>query len=140
MNRPIADVVDELHRLPLAELRARYAALHGEESRCRHREHLVRRIVWRLQADAEGGLPERARRRALEIADDRDLRLLAPRRPSPALADPVSVRRIAQARPEGLPAPGSELVRAYRGRTIRVRVLEDGFEMDGRHFQETIRS
>jgi hypothetical protein len=32
-----------------------------------------------IQANAEGGLSERARRRALEIADDADLRIRAPR-------------------------------------------------------------
>ena len=35
-----------------------------EETRCRHREHLFRRIAWRLQALAEGDLTERARERA----------------------------------------------------------------------------
>jgi transposase InsO family protein len=41
-------------------------------------QFLFRRIAWRLQANAEGVLSERARRRATEIADDRDLRIRAP--------------------------------------------------------------
>jgi hypothetical protein len=44
-----------------------------EETRSRHREHLFRRIAWRLQALAEGDLSERARGRAREIARDADL-------------------------------------------------------------------
>ena len=37
------------------------------------------RIPWRIQANAWGGLSERARGRALEIADDADLRIPAPK-------------------------------------------------------------
>src|SRR5262249_49815898 len=39
---------------------------------------LVKRIAWRLQAQAEGDLSERARQRAAELAADADLRLSAP--------------------------------------------------------------
>jgi hypothetical protein len=38
-----------------------------EETRSRHREHLFRRIAWRLQALAEGDLSERARGRAILV-------------------------------------------------------------------------
>ena len=44
-----------------------------------NRQFLFRRVAWRLQAVAEGGLSERARKRALEIANDADLRLQAPK-------------------------------------------------------------
>ena len=53
--------------------RHRYAAVMGEESRCRHKEHLIRKIAWRIQALAEGDLSERARRRAKELANDADV-------------------------------------------------------------------
>jgi len=51
----------------------------AEKTRCRHREHLFRRIAWRLQALAEGDLTERARERASQLARDADLRMIAPR-------------------------------------------------------------
>ena len=37
-----------------------------------------RRIAWRLQAQAEGDLSDQARRRAMDIANDADLRIRAP--------------------------------------------------------------
>jgi hypothetical protein len=43
------------------------------------KQFLFRRIAWRLQANAEGDLSERARLRAAQIADDRDLRIRAPK-------------------------------------------------------------
>ena len=51
----------------------------GEASRSNHKQFLFRRIAWRMQANAYGGLSERARRRALEIANDADLRIRAPK-------------------------------------------------------------
>jgi len=46
-----------------------YERLHRRECRTRHRAYLIRKIAWRLQANAEGDLSERAGRRAAELAD-----------------------------------------------------------------------
>src|SRR5436309_14499246 len=70
--------VETLRRASVGSLREKYWEVFGEETRCRHREHLFRRIAWRLQARAEGDLSVRARQRAQEIADDADLRKIAP--------------------------------------------------------------
>lgn len=65
--------IEALRRMTVRELRGRYHEVFGEESRSNHKQFLFRRIAWRLQADAEGGLSERARQRAMEIANDGDL-------------------------------------------------------------------
>src|SRR5258707_7075464 len=72
--------IEELGRMPIAELRERYQKVFGEQTTTAHKQHLVRRIAWRLQVLAEGDLSERAHRRALKIADDRDLRVNVPAR------------------------------------------------------------
>ncbi|NUQ46890.1 MAG: DUF2924 domain-containing protein [Phycisphaerae bacterium] len=51
----------------------------GELVRSRHRAYLIRRIAWRLQANAEGGHSERALRRAEELANVADVRPTPPR-------------------------------------------------------------
>jgi Protein of unknown function (DUF2924) len=71
--------IDELSRMTVGQLRQKYLGVFGEESRSNHKQFLFRRIAWRIQAVAEGGLSERARRRALEIANDADLRIRAPK-------------------------------------------------------------
>jgi hypothetical protein len=43
-----------------------------------NRQHLARQIAWRLQVQAQGDLSECARRRALEIANDADLKKQVP--------------------------------------------------------------
>ena len=60
------------------ELRAKYEEVFEEACRSGHKQWLVKRIIWRLQANAFGDLSERARRRAEELANDADLRLKAP--------------------------------------------------------------
>ena len=63
-----------LQRLSVGQLRQRFAELFGEATAASNRTWLTKRIVWRLQALAEGDLSERARRRAQELARDADLR------------------------------------------------------------------
>ena len=95
-------------------MRNKYRELFGEEPRSKHRQSLVRQLAWRLEALAEGGLSERARLHALEIANDLDIRVLPP--------------RALKHRDEGrfdrrIPPVGTLLCRDYRGITITVKVL-----------------
>lgn len=126
-----------LRKMTPAELREKYAEVYGEGSRSGHKEWLIKRIIWRMQANAEGDLSERARQRALEIANDADLRLQAPR-PSrrPPAAGPARVA--APAPVEGvdrLGMPGGTITRDYKGKHIEVRVLENGLEYDGQTYK-----
>jgi hypothetical protein len=79
MNSAVLVEVEGLRRASMTALREKYQEVFQEATRCRNREHLFRRIAWRLQALAEGDLSERARGRAHEIAQDADLRKVAPR-------------------------------------------------------------
>ncbi|MBM4109395.1 MAG: DUF2924 domain-containing protein [Phycisphaerae bacterium] len=133
----VGQKVSELRRMTVGELRREYAEVFGEPTRSFHKEFLVRRIAWRIQANAEGGLPERARRRALEIANDADLRTRAPgpvqppvAAPGPAPAGRVVTKRVEVSADARLPMPRALLPREYRGRTIRVRVLPNGFDYE----------
>jgi hypothetical protein len=79
MDPAVVAAITELPKAKVATLQKRYRELFGEESKSANKQFLFRRIAWRLQANAEGDLSERARHRALEIADDRDLRVRAPK-------------------------------------------------------------
>jgi len=133
----VGQMVSQLRGMTVGELRRRYAEVFGEQTRSHHKDYLVRRIAWRMQALREGGLSERARRRALEIADDADLRTRAPgpaQAPNTATAaphEPVATCRLDVPPDERLPMPGALLTREYKGRTISVRVLPNGFDYEG---------
>jgi hypothetical protein len=90
----------------------------------------VNRIVWRMQAMREGDLSERARRRAIELADDAEIRLSAPRTSSLGPGT-VSTAAFESGRSAAVPRPGSVIRREYKGRRIVVRVLPRAFEYEG---------
>jgi Protein of unknown function (DUF2924) len=118
-----------LGRLSLGELRQRFADLFGEPTRTGNRIWLIKRLAWRLQALHEGDLSERARQRIAELANDADLRLNPPRlaRPAGIKLVPRSVRSL----DPRLPLPGTILTRRYKGATLRIQVLAQGFEYEG---------
>ena len=60
--------IEQLREAPIAHVRARYREVFQEETRSKHREHLFRRLAWRLQSLSQGGLTQLALRRADEIA------------------------------------------------------------------------
>jgi len=139
MNASVLKEIEGLRRLTVGGLRDKYLEVFGEESRSNHKDFLFRRIAWRLQANAEGGLSERARRRALEIANDADLRIRAPKESGASDAarrTAVStIRTVGGSRDGRLPAAGTLLTRDFKGRTHVVTVLDDGFEYDGRKYK-----
>src|SRR5713226_1052151 len=134
MHVNVAKEMATLNAMSVAELRARYAQVFGEETRVGHKAWLIKRIAWRLQALAEGDLSERARRRAAELANDADLRLYPPRASQAAPLERKSTTD-AEGPDSRLPAPGHTLSRLYKGRMLHVRVLPKGFEFEGEIYQ-----
>ena len=126
MTDHLAQELTLLSRLGIADLRSRYAQLFGETTRTGNKAWLVKRLAWRLQALAEGGLSERARRRAAELANDADLRLSPPRS-----ATGSGSARLPSKRHDRIPPAGTLLTRPYKGTTVQVRVLEHGFLYEG---------
>ena len=118
--------------LNLAALRQKYAELFGDTTRTGNKPWLIKRIRWRLQALAEGGLSQRARDRADELANEADLRLSPPpERDEP----PVQQAVVGSVRPTGVPRPGTILQRQYKGQRLEVRVLSNGFEYAGETYK-----
>jgi len=109
----MSDILNEvraLRRMKVEELRARYRKVFGEEPPKR-RGHgwLWKRLAWKLQAD--------------EVGDP-----APPVTTKPAKKKPAPRRK--PLKPD-LPLPGTTLIRKWRGRDLELRVLEDGFQLDG---------
>jgi hypothetical protein len=137
MDKAIMDEVENLRRAGLGSLQEKYQELFQEKARSRHREHLFRKIVWRLQALKEGELSERARARAREIANDADLRIIAPRDFFSVSGRPVEIIPGNQSRKQNdprLPMAGTMLRRSWKGQTVLVEVLPKGFRYEGRQY------
>jgi hypothetical protein len=130
----------QLQRLTTVQLRQRYLEISGEAAHSHNKTWLIKRIAWRLQAIAEGDLSDRARQRAAELARDADLRLSPLRRHPAPCVTPLLTEQAklpcepATAADPRLPPPGSWLTRSYKGHTIHVQVLAQGFQYRGRVF------
>jgi hypothetical protein len=136
MDTAVLREMESLRRASMADLRKKYREVFQEDTRCRHREHLFRRIAWRLQALAEGDLSERARGRATEIAQDGDLRINAPRDFFTVGGEQVQTAGDPNRRQQDrrLPLAGALLSREWRGRSVLVEVLAEGFRYENRHY------
>ena len=124
--------IEQLPRMTVAELQQRYREVFDEATHSQHKLHLIRRIGWRLQVLAQGDLPERARQRALAIAQDVELRRQVPVGWTRPQRVPFAHHK--PPRDRRLPVIGTTLRRTYRGQTVEVKVLRDGFQYQGRHY------
>jgi hypothetical protein len=140
MKLNIDKEVKILKSMCITDLREKYREVFGENPRCSHKDFLIKRIAWRMQALAEGGLSERARRRAEELANDADLRIRAPKgfyKPAAtsAASERTTVQSFSPSHDRRLPMPGTVLTREYQGETIKVTVLNKGFEYSGQIYR-----
>ena len=130
----VGEHIDQLRQMTTAQLRLKYHELFGCASHSNHKGYLVRRLAWRLQSLAGGGLSERARQYAREISDDAALRLCAPKQfggAPPTMPVATTSRRV----DPRVPAPGTQPVKCYKNETITVTVLEDGFQLGERVYK-----
>jgi hypothetical protein len=109
--------------MPVRALVEKYRELYGEPTRTRNRDYLQKRLAWRIQELAEGGLPASALARIRQLGDD----LPEPwrRRLAPKFNEPQDPR---------MPVIGTVLRRIHDGVEHRVTVCADGFDYQGRIF------
>jgi len=101
----------ELDRLTTAELKRKWlACFGGDHAPNLRRELLITALAWELQARALGGLKKRTRRKLRQLATDPAATI----NKTPALA------------------PGTRLVREWRGQTHVIEVGAEGFFWQGR--------
>jgi len=114
----------ELDRLDFPALKERWRALFGSEPPGYNRVFLTKRLAYRIQELALGGLPDAARAQAARILDEQGYDELG--RPGAARAKKKAA---------GSLAPGTVLVREWEGERHRVTVLAEGFEYQGRPYK-----
>ncbi len=147
---PIADQLLELEHMSFKDLRHRWHEVFGEHARSNNRDSLRRRIAYRIQELAEGGLSEEAKARLVELSQGMPLRLSAmpeegvgepempeePGQPGPAtVIELVTQPATPQPRDPRLPPPGTLLKKTYKGEVHEVVVQEHCFEYRGKSYR-----
>jgi len=136
MDLNVGKEVAALGRMSVDQLRVRFSEVYGEQTNARHKAWLIRRIAWRIQAQSEGDLSQRARQRAAELANDANLRVSAPKVVIPAAAPERTKTAVLHLTSDRrLPLPGTIITRQYKGRMLQIKVLRDGLEFEGEVFK-----
>lgn len=116
--KPIADELAALRDLDAHALVVRYVELFGRMPRSRHREWLFRRCAYHMQESRFGGLSTTAKARLAELVDEIELPSAPPTNEN---ADGITI--------------GSEIVREWRGHTLRLAVRDEGYEFGGKIYR-----
>jgi hypothetical protein len=128
--------IEDLRLMSVGQLQAEHLRVFGDATNSRNKDSLFKRIAWRIQANAQGSISERARQRAEDIANDADLRVRQPRSFETLRSVEAQARTTTAtldiSRDPRVPIPGTILVRAYKGRNIVVQVRPNGFEYESR--------
>jgi hypothetical protein len=135
MSKSIQYQLAQLDLMTVNQLVEQYEQQLGHRCRSRNKPYLVRRIAWRLQANAEGGLSERALKRASVLANDAEIRVTPPTTNRKPVKQAIEKIQSELHRDKRLPPPGCMLQKAYKGKLIQVLVLDDGFEWEEQKFK-----
>jgi hypothetical protein len=127
----IAERLVALEKMSVGELAEKYREVFGVPTRTRNKPYLQKRVAWRIQELAHGGLSERALARIEELAPLAPVRWRTQRSAGGEGLAPADALTPARSRDQRLPTPGSVLVRVHKGVEHRVTVLADGFEYNG---------
>ena len=133
MSDSIVRKLQLLRGMSVAELRQEWERLYSEPARSHNRDFLFRRLAWRVQELAHGGLSQQAKAR-IEALTPEVLTAARTRRTGAREAATDSEPTQAKVRDLRLPTPGTVLTRQYHGHEIRVVTIEDGFEWEGRRY------
>jgi len=117
--------ITQLSKLSFSELQERWRSLFGSEPPAYHRRFLVKRLAYRIQELAYGGLPDAPRAQMADILQDAGLDEQAS----------IPGRGRTQKRSQYLPLAGTRLVRERKGRRYDVTVASDGFVFEGRRYR-----
>ena len=139
--------ISNLSNMPIAELWEEYERVFEETTASRNKRYLVRRIAYRLQEQAYGGLSRLAQERIEELARNAPIRRsmlkILPggmQESSRPVLEPESKPKAPIEAPprrkhdERLPATGTVLKKTVKGIEHEVKVLDAGFEMGGKAF------
>lgn len=120
--------IAQLRQMRLEELQAWYQKLFPGEVIPNNQKYLQRRIAYKVQ-EARGGLPESLRSKIDELIKTYD-----PINRPCFKSQPTGTHQ-AKGHDLRIPMPGSYITKHYKGRRIEVKVLEKGFEFEGKFYR-----
>ncbi len=121
-NASVLKRVTALPGMKLADLKAMWKDLYDQNPPAHGKPYLVRKLAFRIQELAFGGLTESTEKRLDALAQGKE---------DPKLKAAAGEKR----RKANTPGPGAKLVREWKGKEYVVVVMKDGFEYQGQKFR-----
>jgi hypothetical protein len=121
--------IAELQRLATPELMERWRVLMGTEPPPYNKQFLLKRLIYRVQELAYGGLPMSTYQEMDRVLTEAGYDELA------ATVTPGHAKKPAPHRKPGIPVVGTQLLRVWNGGRYEVLVTRDGFEFEGRPYK-----
>lgn len=119
MQRTVLRQIDELNRMSMAQMRKRWDDLFGGDGMRLNRKHLLRRLAYRIQELAQGGMDGETQRQMAAVADGM----------------PTGAKRQTPRLTQTHLDPGTRLLRDWHGQQYEVVVTQDGFLYAGRPYR-----
>ncbi|NTV28768.1 MAG: DUF2924 domain-containing protein [Candidatus Omnitrophica bacterium] len=130
-KKPLIERIMALKEASLEALKAEYGALYGQESPCSSNKVLLwRKIAYRMQELQYGGLRDDTKNKINELIERYDPvnnNTLRPKK------NPGKEGK--NGRDKRLPIPGAIIRKEYKDQLIEVKVLENGFEYQGKAYK-----
>ena len=117
MQKTVLKQIDELNHMSMAQLRKRWADLMGTDPGRLGRQYLMRRLAYRVQELAYGGLSPQARKQLEAVAGGKT------RNGKPSKSKKTVLM------------PGTRLLREWHGDRYEVIVEADGFRYNGKVYR-----
>ena len=119
MEATIVQELTELTRMPMVNLKDRWRSLYGTEPPKYKRQYLIRRLAYRIQELALGGLSEKAKEKLEQLAGE----------------DSVAKNHKQKRRRKNHIAAGTRLIREWNGKRYLVTAVAGGFEYNGKRYR-----
>lgn len=118
MQETVLKQIDGLNKMSMAQLRKRWADLMGTDPGRLGRQYLMRRLAYRIQELAYGGLSPHARKQLEAVADGKTAKSAKPSRSKKTVL-----------------MPGTRLLRDWHGDRYEVVVEADGYRYNGKVYR-----
>lgn len=126
MSDSVLKQVTNLKNLTYEELKSLYITLHGSEPPAYNKEFIIKRLAYRLQEIAYGGLSERVQKRLDDVLVERGY---------DENAMPIGNGSGRRKLPKSHPIIGCVFIREWKGQRYQVTAVADGFEFEGRKYR-----
>jgi len=135
MEENISEEIQGLRSATLPKIQKRYNELFNvAEAPCANKPYLIKKIAYKLQEMASGGLSDETKMQIIDLIEKYDPINNKALRPQ-VISAGKNVVSIPFMRDKRLPIPGTVIYKKYKDQDVHVKVLDKGFEYKDKYYR-----